>query len=42
MISLAFALLFGLANAQEIELTARQNDVQFERRQTVRSTLTFT
>ena len=35
MISLAFAL-FGLANA-EVSLSTRQNDAQFERRQTVSS-----
>ena len=35
MISLAVALLLGLADAQ-VELSARQNDAQFERRQTVK------
>jgi len=38
MISLAVALLLGLADAQ-VELSARQNDAQFERRQTVKKTL---
>ena len=37
MISVALALLgVGVANAQ-VELSARQNDVQFERRQTVKT-----